>query len=86
VTAGPGGRGRKPVANQALWKMLDAEVQRCRDAGVAVEWTRAAGHAGDAGNEAADRLARAAAEGATSPDGASQEPPRKKRKRARETK
>jgi ribonuclease HI len=43
---------RKPVKNQDLWERLDAAAQRHR---VAWHWVK--GHAGDPGNEAADRLA-----------------------------
>lgn len=43
---------RKPVKNQDLWQRLDAAATRHR-----VEWRWVKGHAGDPGNEAADRLA-----------------------------
>jgi ribonuclease HI len=52
----------KPVANQDLWRPL-VEIARHKD----VRWTWVKGHAGHAGNEAADRLAtRAASEQSTS--------------------
>ena len=44
---------RKPVKNQDLWEPLDALAT-----GRAVTWKWVKGHAGDAGNEEADRLAR----------------------------
>jgi ribonuclease HI len=44
---------RKPVKNEDLWKRLDSALER-HD--VAWHWVR--GHAGDALNEEADRLAR----------------------------
>lgn len=43
---------RKPVKNQDLWQRLDAAAARH-----AVDWRWVKGHSGDAGNEAADRLA-----------------------------
>lgn len=43
---------KKPVKNQDLWERLDAAAARHQ-----VEWRWVKGHAGDAGNEAADRLA-----------------------------
>lgn len=43
---------KKPVKNQDLWERLDAAVQRHR-----IEWRWVKGHAGDPGNEMADRLA-----------------------------
>ncbi len=46
---------KKPVKNQDLWERLDAARQRHR-----VEWRWLKGHAGHAGNERADALARAA--------------------------
>lgn len=45
---------RKPVKNQDLWETLDA-LSSAR----AVTWKWVKGHAGHAGNEEADRLARA---------------------------
>ncbi len=48
----------KPVLNQDLWEQLDAAVARHE-----VEWRWVRGHTGHADNEAADQLARAAAEG-----------------------
>ena len=47
--------GRKPVKNVDLWQRLD---ELCGVHQVRWEWTR--GHSGDAGNERADGLARAA--------------------------
>jgi ribonuclease HI len=46
---------KKPVKNQDLWERLDAAASRHR-----VEWHWVRGHAGDALNERADELARAA--------------------------
>lgn len=43
---------RKPVKNQDLWQRLDAAAARHR-----IDWRWVKGHAGHAGNEAADRLA-----------------------------
>lgn len=43
---------RKPVKNQDLWQRLDA-LAEARD----VRWAWVKGHAGDPGNEEADRLA-----------------------------
>lgn len=48
---------RKPVKNDDLWKELDAVAQQHQ-----VEWKWVKGHAGDAGNERADKLARRGAE------------------------
>ncbi|MBS1270810.1 MAG: Ribonuclease HI [Gammaproteobacteria bacterium] len=47
--------GRKPVKNQELWQALDEQAAR-HD----VEWIWVKGHAGDPGNERADRLANRA--------------------------
>lgn len=44
---------KKPVKNDDLWKMLDLARQRHV---VRLHWVK--GHAGDVGNETADRLAR----------------------------
>ncbi|PHR61700.1 MAG: ribonuclease HI [Robiginitomaculum sp.] len=44
---------RKPVINKDLWQRLDAIVE-----GKNIEWKWVKGHAGVAGNEAADELAR----------------------------
>ncbi len=49
----------KPVKNLGLWQRLEAAAAR-HD--VTWQWVR--GHAGDPGNEAADRLARTACAGA----------------------
>ena len=43
---------RKPVKNQDLWQALDAACQRHQ-----INWHWVKGHAGNPGNEAADRLA-----------------------------
>jgi len=58
---------KKPVKNQDLWQRLDTAAARHR-----IDWRWVKGHAGDPGNEAADRLAnegleahRAAQAGAT---------------------
>jgi ribonuclease HI len=45
---------RKPVKNEDLWRRLDAAAARH-----AVSWEWVKGHAGHAGNERADALARA---------------------------
>jgi ribonuclease HI len=44
---------KKPVKNEDLWRRLDAASQKHN---VRLHWVK--GHAGDPGNEAADRLAR----------------------------
>lgn len=49
---------KKPVANQDLWKPLIAAY---KEADVEFRWVK--GHAGDPGNDEADRLAVEAAEG-----------------------
>ncbi len=46
---------RKPVKNQDLWLLLDAEAARHR-----IEWHWVPGHAGVPGNERVDALANAA--------------------------
>jgi len=43
---------KKPVKNQDLWQRLDSAAARHR-----IDWRWVKGHAGDPGNEAADRLA-----------------------------
>ncbi|MCC5862878.1 MAG: ribonuclease HI [Gammaproteobacteria bacterium] len=43
---------RKPVKNQDLWQLLDAQAARHE-----IEWHWVKGHAGDPGNERADQLA-----------------------------
>jgi ribonuclease HI len=43
---------KKPVKNQDLWQRLDQAAARHR-----IDWHWVKGHAGDPGNEAADRLA-----------------------------
>jgi ribonuclease HI len=43
---------KKPVKNQDLWQRLDTAAARHQ-----VDWRWVKGHAGDPGNEAADRLA-----------------------------
>ena len=50
---------RKPVANEDLWRRLDAAA-----AGHDIEWRWVKGHAGHPMNERADALARAAIAGA----------------------
>jgi ribonuclease HI len=47
---------KKPVANAELWQRLEAACARHR-----IEWRWVKGHAGDADNERADRLASDAA-------------------------
>nr|WP_281016987.1 MULTISPECIES: ribonuclease HI [unclassified Minwuia] len=49
---------KKPVKNADLWQELDAANSRHR-----VRWHWVKGHAGDAGNERADQLAREAIPG-----------------------
>lgn len=44
---------KKPVLNKDLWQILDDERQ-----GKTIKWCWVKGHAGDAGNERADELAR----------------------------
>ncbi len=44
---------RKPVKNEDLWRQLDALLGEHE-----IEWLWVKGHAGDAGNEQADALAR----------------------------
>ena len=44
--------GKKPVKNQDLWRELDEQAHRHQ-----INWHWVKGHAGDPGNEAADRLA-----------------------------
>ena len=48
---------RRLIPDRDLWQELDMLLERCPN--VAVEWCK--GHAGEAGNELADRLAREAA-------------------------
>ena len=48
---------KKPVKNQDLWQALDALAEKRE-----IEWRWVKGHAGDAGNERADTLARRGAE------------------------
>lgn len=48
--------GKKPVKNMDLWQRLDDAIARHR-----VEWHWVKGHAGNPGNEHADRLASEAA-------------------------
>lgn len=56
----------KPVRNVDLWQRLDAAAARHR-----VRWHWVRGHAGDPGNEEADRLARQGAAEAASTERAS---------------
>jgi ribonuclease HI len=53
--------GRRPVKNEDLWRRLERAASP-HD----VEWVWVRGHAGHEGNEKADALARAAAEGQAS--------------------
>jgi ribonuclease HI len=46
---------RKPVKNVDLWQALEREIERHR-----IDWHWVKGHAGDPGNERADRLANEA--------------------------
>lgn len=46
---------RKPVKNVDLWQALEREIERHR-----IEWHWVKGHAGNPGNERADRLANEA--------------------------
>lgn len=46
---------KKPVKNQDLWQRLETALARHE-----IEWAWTRGHAGDAGNERADQLAREA--------------------------
>ena len=46
---------RKPVRNQDLWQLLDAEAARHQ-----IDWQWVKGHSGDPGNERADALANQA--------------------------
>lgn len=50
---------KKPVKNQDLWERLDAAAARHQ-----VDWKWVKGHAGDPGNENADRLANQGLEAA----------------------
>ncbi|WP_439638953.1 ribonuclease HI [Nevskia sp.] len=50
---------KKPVKNQDLWERLDAAAARHQ-----VDWQWVKGHAGDPGNENADRLANQGLEAA----------------------
>ena len=49
---------KKPVKNEDLWRMLDAEMARH-----AIRWIWVAGHSGHPENERADQLARGAIPG-----------------------
>lgn len=57
--------GRKPVKNADLWQRLAALA-----AEHVIDWRWVRGHAGDAGNERADRLANLGVEGVLGRDGA----------------
>ncbi len=46
---------KEPVKNREELQALDANI---RDSGMIVRWNHVKGHAGDEGNENADRLAR----------------------------
>ena len=51
---------KKPVLNQDLWKQLDAVNQAAANqTGAVIQWTYVKGHAGNAGNERCDTIARA---------------------------
>lgn len=50
---------RQPVKNESLWRRLDAAIQPHR-----IEWVWVKGHAGDPGNERADKLANLGVESA----------------------
>jgi len=51
---------KKPVLNQDLWQKLDAVNQAAQQQTAApVQWTYVRGHAGNAGNERCDEIARA---------------------------
>ncbi|NER78489.1 MAG: ribonuclease HI [Leptolyngbya sp. SIO1D8] len=51
---------KKPVLNQDLWQQLDTVNQAAaRQSGAPVKWTYVRGHAGNAGNERCDDIARA---------------------------
>ena len=51
---------KKPVMNRDLWQQLDDVNQAAaRQTGASVKWTYVRGHAGDAGNERCDQIARA---------------------------
>ncbi|GIV76804.1 ribonuclease HI [Litorilinea aerophila] len=58
---------KQPVKNQDLWQRLLAAVARHEPAG-GVEWQWTKGHAGEAWNERADRLANEAARSVTEDD------------------
>lgn len=51
---------KKPVLNQDLWQQLDTVNQAAKQqTGIPVQWTYVRGHAGNAGNERCDEIARA---------------------------
>ncbi|MEM6837215.1 MAG: ribonuclease HI [Cyanobacteria bacterium P01_C01_bin.120] len=51
---------KKPVLNKDLWQQLDAVNQAAKQqTGASVQWTYVRGHAGNAGNERCDEIARA---------------------------
>ncbi|NEQ44749.1 MAG: ribonuclease HI [Leptolyngbya sp. SIOISBB] len=51
---------KKPVLNKDLWQELDAINQAAKQqTGTPVQWTYVRGHAGNAGNERCDEIARA---------------------------
>lgn len=51
---------KKPVLNKDLWQKLDAVNQAAKQqTGAPVQWTYVRGHAGNAGNERCDEIARA---------------------------
>lgn len=59
---------KKPVKNVDLWQRLMAAVARHNGPNAGIEWMWTRGHAGDALNERADRLADSAARGASERD------------------
>ena len=49
---------KKPISNMLLWKRLDRLLSDSAEAGVCVTFQHVRGHAGEAGNLQADRLAK----------------------------
>lgn len=56
-------REGSPVANQERWVDLDSIMGKLQQGGVQISWRHVPGHSGIPGNERADQLARASAEG-----------------------
>lgn len=52
------------VSNDDLWVLLASALRKAKKAGVAIDFVKVKGHAGDPLNELADKLAREAAEDA----------------------